>query len=127
MRLLGEAVLAGWLGLVALTAGCRPEPSEAAQAPSVPAPPGPSAALLNTITEGERASLAALPPGPGQTDVQANCVICHGTAMIEQQRKDSAGWTKTVNQMRTWGAPLADDKVPGVIAYLTKNYGVTPP
>jgi hypothetical protein len=47
--------------------------------------------------------------------------------MFEQQRKDSAGWTKTVNQMRSWGAPLTEDRVSGVIAYLTKNYGVTPP
>ena len=127
MRFAREAVVAAWLGLAGITAACRPESSEAAQTPSVPAPPPPSAALLSAIADGERASLGALPPGPGQADVQGNCVICHGTAMIEQQHKDSAGWAKTVNQMRTWGAPLAEDKVPGVIAYLTKNYGVTGP
>jgi hypothetical protein len=127
MRFAREAVVAGWLGLAGMTGGCRAESSEAAQTPSVPAPPPPSAALLSAIAEGERASLEALPPGPGQADVQGSCVICHGTAMIQQQHKDSAGWTKTVNQMRTWGAPLAEDKVPEVIAYLTKNYGVTRP
>ena len=127
MRLAREALIAGWLGLAGMSAGCRPEPSEAAQTPSAPAPPGPSAALLSAIAEGERASLAALPPGPGQADVQGSCLICHGTAMFEQQCKDSAGWVKTVSQMRSWGAPLTEDRVSGVIAYLTKNYGVTPP
>jgi hypothetical protein len=123
MRLAREAVIAGWLGLAGMSAGCRPEPSEAAQTPS--APPGPSAALLSAIAEGERASLAALPPGPGQADVQGSCLICHGTAMFEQQHKDSAGWAKTVNQMRNWGAPLAEDRVSGVVAYLTQQYGMT--
>jgi hypothetical protein len=127
MRFARDAAVLTWLALAGMTAACQPERSEAAQAPTVPAPPGPSSALMSAIADGERASLAALPTGPGQADVQGSCVICHGTAMIQQQHKDSAGWAKTVNQMRTWGAPLAADKVPEVIAYLAKNYGLTGP
>ena len=125
MRFARDALLIAGLALVGMTGACQPNPSEAAQAPAPPSPPGPSPALTSVIAEGERSSLAALPAGPGQSEVEASCVICHGTAMIQQQHKDSAGWAKTVNQMRTWGAPLSEDKVPEVIAYLTKNYGVT--
>ena len=77
------------------------------------------------MARGEREALAALPAGPGQSDVMGSCMACHGAAMIQQQHKDSTGWAKTVNLMRTWGAPLAEDRVPEVIGYLTAHYGVT--
>jgi mono/diheme cytochrome c family protein len=121
MRFPREATVAGWMGLAALSAGCRPDSRGIGGAASSPAPP--STSLIRAISDGERAALAALPPGLGQAEIEGSCVICHGTAMIQQQHKDSAGWAKTVNQMRTWGAPLTADQVPAVITYLTTHYG----
>jgi hypothetical protein len=46
--------------------------------------------------------------------------------MIQQQHKDSAGWAKTVTQMRAWGAPLPQEEVPVLVAYLISHYGTTP-
>jgi len=68
-----------------------------------------------------------LPEGTGRALVEGNCLICHGAALIQQQHKDSAGWAKTVKQMRTWGAPLAEQDEPALIAYLVKSYGIKEP
>ncbi len=55
--------------------------------------------------------------------VESNCLICHGAALIQQQHKDSTGWTKTLKQMRGWGSPLTDADEPVLIDYLIKSYG----
>jgi cytochrome c5 len=125
MQFLREATFAGWMCLAALSAGCRPDSRGIGGAASSPAPP--STSLIRAISDGERAALVALPSGPGQAEVEGNCMTCHGTAMIQQQHKDSAGWAKTVNQMRAWGAPLAADQVPAVVSYLTTHYGAAAP
>lgn len=121
-----------WAGAVVLLAlaagGCKPGTpatgaGSAAAPTSVPQPP---AELRQILADGERTALAGLPAGPGQSDVAGSCMSCHGAAMIQQQHKDSTGWAKTVTLMRSWGSPLAEDKVPAVIGYLTTHYGVTP-
>jgi len=106
-------------------AACRPAAGQASNKESPPLPPGPPAGLERVIAEQDRASLAALPPGPGRVLVEGNCVICHGATMIQQQHKDSAGWVKTVKQMRAWGAPLPEGQEAALIDYLTKHYGAT--
>lgn len=123
MRFGLEAAVASGIFLVGLTAGCR-SPSREVGRVSSALPPPPSTPLTQAIADGERASLARLPPGPGQGLVEASCLTCHGTALIEQQHKDSAGWTKTVGQMRVWGARLSESEVPALIDYLIKHYGV---
>lgn len=125
MRLDLEALIVASVCLTGVAAACRPTSGQASgQEP--PLPPGPPAALERVIAEQERASLAALPPGPGRVLVEGNCVICHGATMIQQQHKDSAGWAKTVTQMRAWGAPLPQEEVPVLVAYLISHYGTTP-
>jgi mono/diheme cytochrome c family protein len=128
MRSALEAAVAAGLCLAPLTGGCR-SASRATEgaAPRLSPPPPPSSRLSHAIAEGERASLASLPPDSGRQLVQGNCVLCHGVALIQQQHKDSAGWAKTVGQMRAWGAPLPEAQVPGIITYLAKHYGVKGP
>ncbi len=128
MRSALRAAVAACLCFAPLTGGCR-SASRATEgaAPRPSPPPPPSSGLSQTIAEGERASLASLPADSGRQLVQGNCVLCHGVALIQQQHKDSAGWAKTVGQMRAWGAPLPEEQVPGIIAYLAKHYGVTGP
>ncbi len=126
MRFGLEALVAGGVCLTGAVAACRPASGQASGA-GAPAerPPGPPAALERVIGEQERASLAALPAGSGRVLVEGNCLICHGATMIQQQHKDSAGWAKTVKQMRAWGAPLPEEQQPALIEYLTTHYGVT--
>jgi cytochrome c5 len=124
MRFGPEAVLVCWIGLAGSASGCRPASGQAAgNAPTQASPPGPSAALSQVIEQTERASREALPAGSGRALVESNCLICHGAALIQQQHKDSTGWTKTVKQMRAWGSPLADADESVLIDYLIKSYG----
>jgi cytochrome c5 len=71
----------------------------------------------------EAAEIAALPDGPGKQIVAERCLLCHGAALMTQQRKDSAAWGRTVTQMRTWGTPIQDDDQAALVAYLTQHYG----
>ncbi len=126
MRFGLEALVAGCVCLTGAAAACRPASGQASNSESLAQrPPGPPAALERVIAEQERASLAALPAGSGRALVEGNCLICHGATMIQQQHKDSAGWAKTVAQMRAWGAPLPEQQQPALIEYLTRHYGVT--
>lgn len=108
--------------LIAVTlAGC----GERVEAPASPVgrPAAQSAELTAAITSTEQRSLAALAPGPGQALVVANCLICHSATMVEQQRKDTTAWNKTVTQMIAWGAPLPAAQKPVLVAYLAEHYG----
>ena len=64
-----------------------------------------------------------LPPGDGAELVGANCILCHSTMLITQQRKDSTGWEKSVQLMERWGARLMPDEHAKVITYLVTNFG----
>jgi cytochrome c5 len=124
MRFGPEALLVCWVCLAGSVSGCRPASGQAADtAPAHTAPPGPSAALSEVMAQSEKASREALPPGSGRALVESKCLICHGAALIQQQHKDSTGWTKTLKQMRGWGSPLTDADEPVLIDYLIKSYG----
>jgi cytochrome c5 len=84
--------------------------------------PLPEAALLERAEAYERASLAALPAGAGHDIVVGSCISCHSVTMIAQQHKDTAGWSKTVAQMVKWGAPVAAEQQPVLVAYLAEHY-----
>ncbi len=51
------------------------------------------------------------------------CLACHSDEMLRQQRLTAAQWEKVVKKMAGWGANLAADDVPLVIAYLAARYG----
>lgn len=128
MRLRLDTLFACSICLTGITSACRPASGQAGDdAATQMAAPRPSAVLQQVVAESEKASAAALPEGTGRALVEGNCLICHGAALIQQQHKDSAGWAKTVKQMRTWGAPLAEQDEPALIAYLVKGYGITEP
>jgi cytochrome c5 len=85
--------------------------------------PAPPAALERALAAQETAALARIPAGAGHDLVVANCVACHSPMLIEQQRKDAAGWDKTVTQMMAWGAPLPAAQKPALVAYLAEHFG----
>jgi len=71
----------------------------------------------------EAAEIAGLPEGSAKDLVASRCLLCHGAGLIAQQRKDSAGWGRTVTQMRTWGTPIQDDEQAAIVAYLAQHFG----
>ncbi len=98
-----------------LCAGCR----TAGAATKVD--PGP--ALQSVVAAAEASEIAALPDGAAKTIVTERCLLCHGAALIAQQRKDAAAWGRTVTQMRTWGTPIQDADQTALVAYLTEHFG----
>ena len=80
-----------------------------------------SAALLVTAATSADESSVALEPGPGRELVQSACAICHSVDYIVMNSpfQDRAGWTKTVDKMVGWGAPLRPEEKQGLVDYLT--------
>ena len=99
----------------ALSASCRTA--------SVGGKIGPDPTLNATVASAEVADIAGLPDGPGKALVTERCLLCHGAALIAQQRKDAAAWGRTVTQMRTWGTPIQDEDQTALVAYLTDHFG----
>ena len=67
-----------------------------------------------------------LTEGPGLTQVQATCSMCHSLdyILMNSPFQDKAAWEKTVNKMvKVMGAPLTADDITAVVAYLDRHYG----
>ena len=114
-RVVAPSVIASALLAAVLPAGCRTA--------SVGGKVDPDQALTAVVRPAEAAEIAALPDGPGRALVTERCLVCHGAALISQQRKDAAAWGRTVTQMRTWGTPLQDDDQAALVAYLAGHFG----
>ena len=114
-RGVAPSVIASALLAAALSAGCRTA--------SVGMKVDPDPALKAVDPAAEAAEIAALPEGPGKVLVTGQCLLCHGAALIAQQRKDSTAWGRTVTQMRTWGAPVQDEDQTALVAYLAEHFG----
>ena len=83
----------------------------------------PDPGLQTIIRSAETAEIAALPEGSAKTMVTERCLLCHGAALIVQQRKDAAAWGRTVTQMRTWGSQIQDEDQAALVAYLAQHFG----
>ncbi|MEO7156322.1 MAG: hypothetical protein ABI039_02095, partial [Vicinamibacterales bacterium] len=71
----------------------------------------------------------ALQPAASHADTDAGlatykraCQTCHDVDIIEQQRLSKTGWTRSVEKMMRWGAPVTDaDKEP-LVEYLVSRF-----
>jgi mono/diheme cytochrome c family protein len=63
------------------------------------------------------------PAGPGAETVASKCAICHGPELITGQRLTAAQWTKEVDKMVGWGAPLDPAEKAVLAAYLARHFG----
>ncbi len=84
---------------------------------------GPSGNSVRSIT---LPSIAfEIPEGPGREPFIARCVACHTSRYVFNQpafSKDT--WTAEVQKMRkTFGAPVGDEQVDDIVAYLMKVRG----
>lgn len=68
-------------------------------------------------------SPAALPDGPGAEKIRAACLGCHDAAIITQQQLDRDAWTKELDKMIRWGAPVETADRDAILGYLAAHYG----
>ena len=69
---------------------------------------------------------APLRPGAGQETVERICSGCHTTSYIRMNAPflSEAQWKAEVTKMRqVFGAPIEDDEVAEILAYLIAEYG----
>ena len=87
--------------------------------PPPPAPQPPSVAPIDRVAllEGK------LPEGDPNTElINAQCRICHSTEYLTQQRLAEAGWKKTIDKMRKFGAQLTDDQAASIVAFAVRYW-----
>lgn len=61
----------------------------------------------------------------GKKELETGCVACHGLRMVRSQRLSKATWSKELDKMANWGAPIADRQV--LLDYLAAEYSETKP
>ena len=92
-----------------------------------------AAALLGLIGSGlaprvsGQALPAGLPPGPMQEKARTACLPCHTASIIVQQQLDRRVWTKEMDKMIRWGAPVAPEDREALIDYFARHFGPREP
>jgi mono/diheme cytochrome c family protein len=88
------------------------------------------ALLLSCQRQRQPSPVANLAPAPAPIDDDAgrelidnNCVACHASEMLTQQRLSRPQWQAEVQKMRTWGAPLDDREAALLTEFLSARYG----
>jgi hypothetical protein len=64
-----------------------------------------------------------LPAGPVQETAANACLSCHEARIIVQQRLSKAAWTREVDKMTKWGAPVDPKDRDALIDYFSANFG----
>ncbi len=64
-----------------------------------------------------------LPPGPLQEKARKACLGCHTADIIVQQQLNRRVWTREVDKMIRWGAPVAAEDREALIDYLAQHFG----
>ena len=96
----------GCLVLALAALGCAREHKPAAQAPQSSATPAPAAAEAES---------------PAVETLRAACHGCHTDEVLTQQRLTDAQWTKVLEKMHRWGAPIEDTDVPSLTEFLAQR------
>ena len=59
----------------------------------------------------------------GKLAFENDCLMCHGTAIVNQQRLTPAQWKAEIQKMVGLGATVPDDDLAGIQAYLEASFG----
>jgi len=78
-------------------------------------------ALLDALPR--ETAWAGLPESSGVDLVRWHCTVCHNLDGPNLPRLDQAGWTRTVDVMIRWGAPLRPRERESVVGYLVEHFG----
>lgn len=54
--------------------------------------------------------------------VGQKCLVCHDADLIAQQRLDEAAWSRELDKMARWGAPLTEDERRPLLGYLVRHF-----
>ncbi len=65
---------------------------------------------------------AALPPGDGLRIAQEKCLSCHDHTLVVGQKLDPGRWTREVEKMMRWGAPVSDPEKATLVRYLAEHF-----
>ena len=65
-----------------------------------------------------------LKAGPGRDLTIGRCIICHSLEYIPANApaENRAGWQKTIQKMRGFGAPITDAEAAEILDYLDAAY-----
>ncbi|MFP4332300.1 MAG: hypothetical protein ACLFQJ_03290 [Campylobacterales bacterium] len=127
MKLGRKLLLASFVSTLLLFSGCadKQNSSEVKKAK-------PEKVVQKELKKGNQKTKKAVDPttgliiDDGYDLVVGNCISCHSSALITQNKGDKATWNEMIVWMqKTQGLwPLGDMKEP-IINYLAKNYGPT--
>src|SRR5215831_13364161 len=59
--------------------------------------------------------------------LESTCTGCHGPSLIAQQRLDRNGWTREMDKMTRWCAPVQPADRDALINYLARQFNNTRP
>ena len=96
----------------------------AALPPPTPIRRGPPGAEQAPAADRPVRSAADLPAGAGRDEFVAMCSACHDVSTAVAQRRTSANWQATIDDMRGRGAQGDDATVERVRAYLAATFGM---
>ncbi len=65
-----------------------------------------------------------VPEGPGKQILLNICTQCHNLQRIKNGKRSSEEWEETLLAMLNEGAPVNDEQLPVIHAYLSRHFGV---
>jgi hypothetical protein len=100
-------------------------PQQQASAVAPPSVASGGGITLRSVSVEFPTSDRSFPAGPGVDAVTANCTACHSPGMIlNQPSLTAAQWQAEIDHMRRdFKAPVADEDVPSIRAYLEATRG----
>jgi hypothetical protein len=69
-----------------------------------------------------QASRGELPPGPMKQKAVDACTICHDGMIVVQQQLSPKMWTREVDKMIRWGAPVTKEDHDAMVDYFARNF-----
>jgi len=65
-----------------------------------------------------------VPEGPGKQILLNICTQCHNLQRIKNGKRSAEEWEETLLAMLNEGAPVSDEQLPVIHAYLSRHFGV---
>jgi len=101
----------------------QPSQTAGASQTDLPAPPLVLKSVSVELPTGDR----MFPDGPGATEINNNCLVCHSAGMVlNQPALPAAAWAGEVHKMvSVYKAPVSDQDAAAIVAYLTRLKGAS--
>jgi hypothetical protein len=82
--------------------------------------------VLKSVSVELPTSDRTFPDGPGSTEINNNCLVCHSAGMVlNQPAMPETAWAGEVHKMASvYKAPVSDQDAATIVAYLTRLKGM---